>query len=140
MASTNVDIKKTIRGSVPRIPYEEMACAILGPRYELSLVICGDALAQRMNREYRGKTYRPNVLSFPLSKKEGEIFLNLRCAAREALPAGRQGARLSKTQREKLVRNRTALLYVHALWHLKGLDHGATMERKEAATLKHFGF
>jgi len=36
-----------------RIPFEEIAQAVLGKNYELSLVICGDNLARRMNREYR---------------------------------------------------------------------------------------
>src|SRR3990167_2810110 len=80
-----------------RIPFEEIAQAVLGKNYELSLVICGDNLARRMNREYRlpslklrqasKKNYSPNVLSFPLSKTEGEIFLNVRAAARGARPA-----------------------------------------------------
>ena len=119
-------ITKTTRGSLPRIAFEEIARDVLGAGYELSLVICGDKLAQRMNKEYRKKTYYPNVLSFPLSKSEGEIFLNVRKAAREA--------------REFRVplKSRLALLYVHGLYHLKGLDHGTKMERLEAATLKKF--
>ena len=87
-----LDIRTTLRpapflkGAGP-IPYEKIADAILGKSYELSLVVCGDDLARRMNRAYRKKDYRPNVLSFPLSKKEGEIFLNVRAAAREARKA-----------------------------------------------------
>lgn len=122
------DSRRTIRGSVPRIPFREMAEDVLGTGYELSLVLCGDALAQRMNREYRKKTYYPNVLSFPLDKRSGEIFLNLRKAAREA------------RQYRVSVVNRSAFLFVHALWHLKGFDHGDTMDRREDQTLKKFGF
>jgi probable rRNA maturation factor len=122
------DTRKTIRGSVPRIPFEEMAQYVLGTRYELSLVICGDDLAQRMNATYRKKTYKPNVLSFPLEKDAGEIFLNVRCAAREAKKYGVS------------LRDRIALLYVHGLWHLKGFDHSDKMEQLESATLKRFGF
>ena len=84
MGSSIIDIKTTIRGPVPRIPFGDIARAILGDAYELSLVICGDKLAQRMNIEHRNKSYYPNVLSFPLTKSEGEIFLNVRKAAREA--------------------------------------------------------
>lgn len=111
---------------MPRISFVEMAEAVLGSNYELSLVICGDTLAQRMNVEHRKKSYRPNVLSFPLSKTEGEIFLNLRCAAREAR---RGGISLQK---------RLALLYVHGLFHLKGLDHSNHMEREEQKILRRF--
>lgn len=122
------DIKKTVRGSMPRLPFNELAEAVLGKHYELSLVVCGDTLAQRMNKQYRKKTYYPNVLSFPLDKRSGEIFLNLRKTEREARAYGVS------------VRDRFALLYVHALWHLKGFDHSDKMERLEDQTLKRFGF
>jgi rRNA maturation RNase YbeY len=121
------DVKVTIRGPVPRISFGEIATAVLGRDYELSVVVCGDRLAQRMNIEHRKKSYRPNVLSFPLSKTEGEIFLNVRCAAREAK---RGGISLQK---------RLALLYVHGLFHLKGLDHSDHMEREEQRVLNKFG-
>ena len=117
----------TVRGNAPNIPYSKMARHVLGPAYELSLVICGDKLAQRINSEYRKKTYYPNVLSFPLTKNEGEMFLNIRKAEREAHSLGVS------------VRERTALLYVHGLWHLKGLDHSDMMERHERETLRAFG-
>lgn len=123
-----VDIRKTIRGSMPRLPFEEMGQAVLGKHYELSLVVCGDTLAQRMNKQYRKKTYYPNVLSFPLDKKSGEVFLNLRKTEREAAQYGVS------------VRDRFAFLYVHALWHLKGHDHSEKMERLEDSVLKKFGF
>lgn len=123
----SIDTTTTIRGRVPRIPFEEMARQVLGPSYQLSLVICGDSLARRINIEYRQKSYFPNVLSFPLSKTEGEIFLNVRKAEREA--------RLGGIAAQK----RIALLFVHGLYHLKGLDHSDEMERLEQKTLARFG-
>ncbi len=128
MSPSLFSIRKTIRGSLPRIPFEEMARSILGANFELSLVVCGDTLAQRMNKEYRKKTYAPNVLSFPLSKREGEIFLNVRKAEREA-----------RTLRIP-VRERLALLFVHGCFHLKGLSHGRTMESEERRVLHSFHF
>ncbi len=126
MSESKIDIKVTTRGPVPRISFEALAQAVLGKNYELSLVICGDTLARRMNIEHRKKSYKPNVLSFPYSKHEGEIFLNVRCAAREAK---RGGISLQK---------RLALLYVHGLFHLKGLDHSDHMEAEEQRILKKF--
>jgi len=120
-----VEIRRTVSDTV-RLPFEAMARAILPRDYELSLVICGDRLAQRMNAHYRRKTYRPNVLSFPLSKKEGEIFLNIRKAAREA------------TQFGMPLRERIALLFVHGCAHLAGFDHSEKMERLEQKVLKKF--
>lgn len=130
MRST-LDIKTTIRGPVPRISYETLAREILGSSYQLSLVICGDKLAKRINEEYRKKSYSPNVLSFEIDKNEGEIFLNIRKAEREAR---QYGTTLTK---------RAALLFVHGCYHLKGLDHQneketERMEAREQQTLKKF--
>lgn len=114
-----------MRGPVPALPFAEILRAVL-PNYSLSLVLCGDALARRMNREYRNKTYTPNVLSFPLSKTEGEIFLNVREAAREA-------RRLKINLREHL-----AFLFIHGVLHLGGHRHGRTMENAEQALMRRF--
>lgn len=132
MRSASIDIKTTIRGPVPRIQFEDIAASVLGKQYQLSLVICGDSLARRINRETRKKDYAPNVLSFPIDRNEGEIFLNLRKAEREA---ERYGTTL---------RARAAHLFVHGLYHLKGHDHAHDaqadrMEALERKTLRAFG-
>lgn len=128
-----VSIRNTTRTPAPRVPFEDIARSILGQRYDLSLVICSDTLAQRINKETRKKSYRPNVLSFPLDAHEGEIVLNIRCAEREARRFGIS------------IRERTALLFVHGCLHLKGLDHeterdAARMEAEEARILRAYGF
>ena len=68
----------------------------------------------------RGKTYVPNVLSFPISKAEGEILICQDLLAREArafeLPSPAAAAEF---------------LLVHGCLHLKGLDHGPKMEKIE---------
>ncbi len=126
-----LDIRTTLRSApflkgAGAIPYEKIANAVLGTKYELSLVICGDALARKMNHKYRKKSYKPNVLSFPLSKNEGEVFLNVRAAAREA-------------RRYKVsLRDRLTFLFVHGCFHLKGLLHGRTMEGQEQRILRAF--
>lgn len=126
MRDHQIGIKTTVRGPVPRLPFAEMTTKALGGEYELSLVVCGDKLARSINTKYRRKTYAANVLSFPLNKKEGEIFLNIRAAEREATKYGvRMPARL-------------ALLFVHGLLHLKGLPHGRTMETQERNILRAF--
>ncbi len=128
-----LDTKTTLRPApflkgAGRIPYEKIAQKVLGKSYELSLVICGDTLARRMNQKYRKKNYKPNVLSFPLSKDEGEIFLNVRTAAREA-------------RRYKVpLRDRLAFLFVHGCFHLKDLRHGRIMEAQEQRILRAFHF
>jgi len=125
--SSTIEVRCTVKDPV-RLPFAEMAKATLPKGYQLSLVICGDRLAQRMNKEYRKKTCRPNVLSFPLSKNEGEIFLNVRKAAREA-----RGMGIS-------ARSRIAHLFVHGCFHLAGHNHGNKMDTLELKVLKRFGF
>jgi rRNA maturation RNase YbeY len=123
----SLDIRSTLSSPASRgLPFSQIASAVLPDSYELSLVICGDRLAQKMNKQYRKKSYRPNVLSFEIAKNEGEIFLNVRCAEREAKRFGVS------------VKSRVALLFVHGLHHLKGLDHSDKMEREEQKILKKF--
>jgi probable rRNA maturation factor len=123
----STEIKCTIRHPVPDLPYKEITKAILGPSYELSLVICGDKLARAINIKHRQKSYKPNVLSFPYSKTEGEIFLNVPCAEREA---HKYGVRLKA---------RMALLFIHGCFHLAGHKHGSKMEALEQKMLKKYG-
>lgn len=125
--NARVDITRTIQGA-PTLPFARIAERVLGRSYSLSLVLCGDTLARRINTEYRKKTYAPNVLSFPLARNEGEIFLNVRKAEREARTYG-----FSKKER-------VAYLFVHGLFHLRGLQHGRTMESEEVRIMREFGF
>lgn len=122
-----VQIRKTTRHALPRVQFERIARAVLGRSYELSLVLCGDGLAVRINKRHRHKSYRANVLTFPLTKTEGEIFLNVHAALREA-----------KRYRVSLGK-RLTLLYVHACLHLKGIRHGTRMERETKRLVKRFG-
>ncbi|NBV76761.1 rRNA maturation RNase YbeY [bacterium] len=121
-----VELHSTVRSPIPPIPFERIARSVLGTSYSLSLVICGDTLARRINTETRKKTYSPNVLSFELDAHNGEIILNIRKAEREA-------RRYKTTLKERLI-----LLFVHGCYHLKGYDHGGAMDRLEAATRAHF--
>lgn len=121
-----VEIRKTIRGVAPNVPFDNIARSILGTRYDLSLVLCGDALARKINRAHRKKTYAANVLSFPLGKNEGEIFLNIEAARREA------------RQFDVTLRARLTLLFAHGCLHLAGLTHGRTMDRLEARVVRKF--
>ena len=123
----SLDIRRTVKGA-PSAPFARIADGILGRRYQLSLVLCGDTLAQRMNAEHRQKTYKPNVLSFPLSETEGEIFLNLAKAGREARAEG-----ITHSER-------VTYLFIHACLHLKGLPHGRRMDELEVAWMTRSGY
>ena len=119
-------IRTLVRSKVPSVPFEAIKNRIVGTGYELSVTINGDALARRLNKKHRGKTYAANVLSFPLSKTEGEMFLNVRKAAREAKSQG------------VTVQYWLIYLYIHGLLHLKGFNHGGAMERAQERLVKEF--
>ena len=121
----SVIISKTAR-TYPQLPYKEIKEAVLGKNYELSLTFIGKKRAQDLNRTYRQAEYVPNVLSFPLSEKVGEIYITPLIAKREAKKIGMS------------VRGFTGYLFIHGLLHLKGYPHGDTMERAEKKYMKYF--
>ena len=123
-----LDISNTTRSPYPKtIPYEKITDRVMGRKYELSLVFCGEHLMRRLNRESRGKDYATNILSFPLSDNAGEIFI---CPA---------VCRKQHKDFDRSLSNFVGFLFVHGLVHLKGHDHGATMDRQEAKFRNEFG-
>lgn len=118
---------------LPRLDFGAMAIAILGPHYSCSLVVVDDTESQRLNNVYRKKSYIPNVLSFPLARDTGEIFLNLKEARRQMHdPNGiprEEGLSFPQW---------TTRLVIHGMLHLKGLPHGSRMDKAERRFLKIF--
>ena len=105
------------RQKLPRIAWERIKNNILLGRYELSLVFADSKRMKALNLAYRKKNTTTNVLAFPLGKNEGEIFMDLAVAKREALA-------------QAIPYNAYVLhLYIHALLHLKGFDHETERER-----------
>ena len=96
----------------------------------------GAAESRRLNRQYRGRDYATNVLSFPYSARplEGDLVICAPVVAREAREQG------------KSVRAHHAHMLVHGLLHLTGLDHergaheAARMENRERKILSSLGF
>ena len=121
-----LDVKNTTRLHTPRVPFERIMRDTLGAQYELSLVLIGDTLARRLNTEHKGKTNPTNVLSFPYASAEGEIFINLRRAKRDAHRFGH-----TYTQH-------VAFLFIHGCLHLAGMAHSPAMEKKEETLLKKY--
>lgn len=120
-----VSINHTIR-SYPRHPYAEVAEAILGKRYDVSLVFIGARRAKTLNQTTRNKDYVPNVLSFELDATHGEIFICPPVAATEA------------KKFDLSPRGYILYLFIHGCLHLKGLPHGAKMDALEARYCKKF--
>ena len=112
-------ITNTTRKSIPSSNFIDIKNAVLGKDYFLSLVFINQTKSRKINFTYRKKDKSTNVLSFPLDKKCGEIFICPEIAKKEGLSVG--------------------FLFIHGLLHLKGMEHGSTMERAEEKLCKKFG-
>ncbi|HVO11239.1 MAG TPA: rRNA maturation RNase YbeY [Vicinamibacteria bacterium] len=103
----------------------ERAAVELGVGGELALVLAGDRLLRRLNRDYRGKDRPTDVLSFPGEGGEGglgDVVISVETAERNARSLGRT------------VPQELEVLALHGLLHVLGHDHetdGGTMRRLE---------
>jgi probable rRNA maturation factor len=103
----------------------EGAARTLGVTGELVVVIAGDRLLRRLNREFRGKDKPTDVLSFPGDGGEGglgDVVISVETARRNARALGRTLPR------------ELDVLVLHGLLHVLGYDHetdDGTMERLE---------
>jgi len=92
---------------------------------EVSLVLAGDRLLRRLNRDYRGKDRPTDVLSFPGDGGEaglGDVVISVETA-------GRNARRLGRSLQQEL-----DVLALHGLLHVLGHDHetdDGTMDRLE---------
>lgn len=120
-----VETRNLTRRTTPRFAYADVAKAVL-PGWDISLVFVGPTQAQSLNVQLRKKTYVPNVLSYELGKKHGEIIICLAEAQKQA------------SAHEMTYETFVLYLFIHGLLHLKGLPHGATMERWEKRILARF--
>ena len=120
-----VEISNLTRREAPRFAYSDVAKAVI-PGWDVSLVFVGPKKAQELNIRLRGKTYTPNVLSYAIGEKSGEIFICLHEAAKQAP--------LHSMDAPTFV----LYLFIHGLLHLKGLPHGTAMEAAEQKYLKRF--
>jgi probable rRNA maturation factor len=112
------------------------ARAALRRNARVTLRLIGGREARRLNRDYRGRDYATNVLTFIYSKRaplEGDIAICAPVVAREARLAGvRRAAHY-------------AHLTVHGMLHLQGHDHARAadarrMEKLEARILARLGY
>jgi len=96
---------------------------------EVNVLIVGSTAGRRYNRQFRGRDYATNVLSFPYEPMPGEhsgllgdLVICAPVVAREA------------REQHKQVRDHFAHMTIHGVLHLLGYDHeaGVDAERMEA--------
>lgn len=98
---------------------------------ELSIRLVGAREGRALNRQYRGKDYATNVLSFPAelprgiaSPLLGDLVICTPVVAREA------------REQQKAPRNHYAHLAVHGVLHLLGFDHENARDARRMETLE----
>jgi probable rRNA maturation factor len=100
---------------------------------EVSVVLAGDGLVRRLNRDYRGRDCTTDVLSFPGPGGEegiGDVVISVPAAARNA---HRQGHSVPRE---------LDILALHGFLHALGYDHetdDGTMDRVEARLRRDLG-
>lgn len=107
--------------------YARVAQKIL-PGWEISLAFVNARTARILNKKLRKKSYTPNVLVYQVGKKHGEILI---C---------KEVARAQAPSYQLSISHFQLLLFIHALLHLKGWAHSATMEKREATLLAQFTY
>jgi len=117
-----VSIFNETNGTPPRVPFARLKEKILGEKYLLSVIFVGDHKSRLLNRRFRRSDKPTNILSFSISKNEGELYVNLAQVKRELKLFDRSFPNL------------VSFLLIHGMFHLKGYAHGSTMESKEKAT------
>ena len=94
---------------------------------EIALRVVDEDEGRMLNRDYRGKDYATNVLTFPLAEEPllmGDIVLCAPVVAREA-----------EAQQKPLLAH-YAPLTVHGVLHLQGYDHETDAEAEVMETLE----
>jgi len=120
----SLSITNKTKGTLPRVPFAAIANDIMPRGSEISLAFVEPRVSKKLNSTLRGKDYPANILTFPFSKNSGEIIICPHEAKRMA------------PDFELSFRHMIILLFIHGLLHLKGVPHGATMDRLEARLLK----
>ncbi len=126
VSSENFSITNKTKGKLLSLPFVEFKDKVLGEKYELALTIVGKKKIHSLNKTYRNVDSPTDILSFPLEKESGEIFICQEIAKKKAIKF------------ERLYNNFLPFLFIHGLVHLKGYDHGDKMEKEEIKYRKFF--
>lgn len=99
------------KGKLPDLPFLQIKNGILGKDFILNIIFTSKEKNLELNKKYRSKDYIPNVLTFPYSKNEGEIYISRGIAYT-------QYKEFDMPYKKYLI-----LLIAHGCLHLKGLTH-----------------
>ncbi len=119
----SLSVRNLTRSKIPALALFEKARLAGLSSWDISLVFVGPARAKALNMSLRDKTYTPNVLSYAVGTRSGEIIICPDVAKAQAPLHGHS------------THDFILSLFIHGLFHLKGMRHGTTMEKSERATL-----
>ncbi len=122
--SLNLSIANNTKGKLPSLPLAVLKKDILGEKYVLSIAFVTKAKSHEINKAYRGKDKPTNVLSFELSKTQGELILCPSLIKEESKDPEKN---FGKDFRKLL-----GYLVIHGMLHLKGMQHSSKMDKAEA--------
>jgi probable rRNA maturation factor len=119
-----------LKESIPRSKLRQWIQAALFAPAELTIRFVDAEEGRTLNREYRGKDYATNVLTFAYTEDEdsevtqADIILCTDVLQREA------------EEQKKTVEAHTAHLVVHGVLHAQGYDHETDEEATEMEALE----
>jgi probable rRNA maturation factor len=124
------------RGLLPRHRVARWLRAALASPGEITVRVVGEEEGRRLNREFRGKDYATNVLTFDYSHAPDVLADLVLCAPVVEREAREQGLELEAHY---------AHLLVHGALHAQGFDHedevqARAMEARESEILAGLGF
>lgn len=116
---------------IPDLPtqaeFRKWARSALNLDAEITLRLVDEAEGRTLNRDYRGKDYATNALTFPLAEEPhlmGDIVLCAPVVLREA------------REQNKTLSAHFAHLTVHGVLHLRGYDHETEAQAELMETLE----
>ncbi|TAJ12895.1 rRNA maturation RNase YbeY [Patescibacteria group bacterium] len=115
----NVSVTNTATHPTPKVSFNRIKNLVLGEKYDLSVVFIPPRKMHTLNNTYRHKNSSTDILAFPLSKTNGEIFLCMQDVKKKAKT-------FNMTTSDYL-----NFLVIHGMLHLEGRNHGRTMEMLE---------
>ncbi|MDQ3075559.1 MAG: rRNA maturation RNase YbeY [bacterium] len=118
-----ISIVNNTKGKLPSLPFVFIKNDILSKNYVLSVAFVSEKVSKEINFKYRNKNKPTNILSFSLSKKEGEIILCPSVIKKESKNKNKNFG--------KNFKNLLGFLVIHGMLHLKGMEHSAIMEKAE---------
>jgi probable rRNA maturation factor len=114
------------KDKLPSLSFVQIKNKILGKKYELDLVFVNEKKIHALNKTYRKVDSSTDILSFPINKDAGEIFICQKIA------------KIKAKDFEREYNNFISFLFIHGCVHLLGYDHGNKMEKIEGKYRKVF--